>query len=196
MAGRVGIVAKYPTLVDELKKYPPPEGVKLKYGTAGFREKAAILDSTFFRMGMLGILRSRQLEKTIGLMVTASHNAAPDNGRPTAISSPVAPQRRRAGPQEVARDRQTVVTISDFLPCSEILPCSEKLPRARSPFHTRLRCQPQAQPQAVHSGAAQAAAAPGRARARGAPCRARRARVAWRAPGCRSAAACLLSFSA
>jgi phosphoacetylglucosamine mutase len=80
MAGRVGIVAKYPTLVDELKKYPPPEGVKLKYGTAGFREKAAILDSTFFRMGMLGILRSRQLEKTIGLMVTASHNAAPDNG--------------------------------------------------------------------------------------------------------------------
>jgi phosphoacetylglucosamine mutase len=79
--------------------YPPPEGVKLKYGTAGFREKAAILDSTFFRMGMLGILRSRQLEKTIGLMVvTASHNAAPDNGRPTAISSPVAPQRRRAGP--------------------------------------------------------------------------------------------------
>ena len=97
--------------------YPPPEGVKLKYGTAGFREKAAILDSTFFRMGMLGILRSRQLEKTIGLMVvTASHNAAPDNGRPTAISSPVAPQRRRAGPQEVARDRQTVVTISDFLP--------------------------------------------------------------------------------
>jgi phosphoacetylglucosamine mutase len=66
--------------VDELKKYPPPEGVKLKYGTAGFREKAAILDSTFFRMGMLGILRSRQLEKTIGLMVTASHNAAPDNG--------------------------------------------------------------------------------------------------------------------
>ena len=62
--------------------YPPPEGVKLKYGTAGFREKAAILDSTFFRMGMLGILRSRQLEKTIGLMVvTASHNAAPASSR-------------------------------------------------------------------------------------------------------------------
>jgi hypothetical protein len=34
-----------------------------QYGTAGFREKAEILDSTFFRMGMLALLRSRQMEK-------------------------------------------------------------------------------------------------------------------------------------
>lgn len=74
-----GIAAKYPRLVEELKKYPRPDKV-LKYGTAGFREKADILDSTFFRAGMLALLRSRQLEKTIGLMVTASHNAEPDNG--------------------------------------------------------------------------------------------------------------------
>jgi len=74
-----GIAAKYPRLVEELKKYPKPEKM-LKYGTAGFRDKAEILDSTFFRAGMLALLRSRQLEKTIGLMVTASHNAEPDNG--------------------------------------------------------------------------------------------------------------------
>jgi len=65
-----------------LAKYPLPDlkGRTLKYGTAGFREKAEILDSTFFRMGMLALMRSRKLEKTIGLMVTASHNAEPDNG--------------------------------------------------------------------------------------------------------------------
>jgi phosphoacetylglucosamine mutase len=57
-----GIAAKYPRLVEELKKYPRPDKV-LKYGTAGFREKADILDSTFFRAGMLALLRSRQLEK-------------------------------------------------------------------------------------------------------------------------------------
>jgi len=75
----MSIAAKYPRLDVELAKYPNPEK-ELKYGTAGFREKADILDSTFFRMGMLALLRSRQMEKTIGLMVTASHNAAPDNG--------------------------------------------------------------------------------------------------------------------
>jgi len=74
-----GIAAKYPRIIEELKKYPKPDKV-LKYGTAGFRDKAEILDSTFFRSGMLALLRSRQLEKTIGLMVTASHNLEPDNG--------------------------------------------------------------------------------------------------------------------
>ena len=65
-----------------MAKYPLPDlkGRTLKYGTAGFHEKAEILDSTFFRMGMLALMRSRKLEKTIGLMVTASHNAEPDNG--------------------------------------------------------------------------------------------------------------------
>ena len=178
--------------------YPPPEGVKLKYGTAGFREKAAILDSTFFRMGMLGILRSRQLEKTIGLMVvTASHNAAPDNGRPTAISSPVAPQRRRAGPQEVARDRQTVVTISDFLPVAISCPPLKYCPGQGAFFtlvfvvslkHSLKLCIRARRKQRRPRGA--------RARAARPAGRACRARVAWRAPGCRSAAACLLSFSA
>ena len=61
-------------------RYPKPS-VVLAYGTAGFRAKADILDSTFYRMGMLAVLRSRARGgRAVGLMVTASHNAEPDNG--------------------------------------------------------------------------------------------------------------------
>ena len=50
-------------------------------GTAGFRAKAELLDSTFFRMGALAALRSRSRGGlAVGLMVTASHNPEPDNG--------------------------------------------------------------------------------------------------------------------
>lgn len=51
------------------------------YGTAGFRTKAAVLDSTCFRIGLMGALRSMALGgKVVGLMVTASHNPEEDNG--------------------------------------------------------------------------------------------------------------------
>ena len=59
---------------------PPNPGTKLAYGTAGFRAKAELLDSTFFRMGALAALRSRARGMAVGLMVTASHNPEPDNG--------------------------------------------------------------------------------------------------------------------
>jgi len=66
--------------LEAAKKYPKP-AVKLAYGTAGFRTKADILDSTFYRMGMLAVLRSRAKGGlAVGLMVTASHNPEPDNG--------------------------------------------------------------------------------------------------------------------
>eukprot|EP00966_Prymnesium_polylepis_P077165 1787558-Prymnesium_polylepis.1 len=61
--------------------YPKPAGKALAYGTAGFRARADILESTFFRMGMLAVVRSRARDGlAVGLMVTASHNAEPDNG--------------------------------------------------------------------------------------------------------------------
>ncbi|CAN0285924.1 unnamed protein product, partial [Ectocarpus sp. 13 AM-2016] len=47
---------------------------------SGFRDRAELLDSTFLRMGMLAVLRSRKTGLAVGLMVTASHNAEPDNG--------------------------------------------------------------------------------------------------------------------
>ena len=60
---------------------PRHPGVRLAYGTAGFRAKAELLDSTFFRMGALAVLRSRARGGlAVGLMVTASHNPEPDNG--------------------------------------------------------------------------------------------------------------------
>jgi hypothetical protein len=72
----------YPELSNALESEPhPPSGVNLTYGTAGFRTKAELLDSTFFRMGMLAVLRSRLHDGAcVGLMVTASHNPEKDNG--------------------------------------------------------------------------------------------------------------------
>lgn len=72
----------YPDLAVALQSEPfPPAGVHLAYGTAGFRTRAELLDSTFLRMGMLATLRSRYYGgAAVGLMVTASHNPERDNG--------------------------------------------------------------------------------------------------------------------
>ncbi|KAF7320393.1 Phosphoacetylglucosamine mutase [Mycena kentingensis (nom. inval.)] len=62
-------------------KHPKPAQVHYTYGTAGFRTVATVLDSVLFRVGVLAALRSKKLDgKTIGVMVTASHNPEQDNG--------------------------------------------------------------------------------------------------------------------
>ncbi|CAK5280517.1 unnamed protein product [Mycena citricolor] len=61
--------------------HPKPSNVRFQYGTAGFRTVASVLDSVLFRVGVLAGLRSKKLDgKTIGVMVTASHNPEQDNG--------------------------------------------------------------------------------------------------------------------
>jgi len=67
-------------LLDSSSRFPPPPGVKLSYGTSGFRADASILQSTVFRVGILAALRSLKTQSVIGLMITASHNQVSDNG--------------------------------------------------------------------------------------------------------------------
>lgn len=70
----------FQNVLNKASKYPKPD-VKYTYGTAGFRLKAELLPSVMYRMGLLAVLRSRACgNQTIGLMVTASHNAVQDNG--------------------------------------------------------------------------------------------------------------------
>ncbi|XP_063972227.1 phosphoacetylglucosamine mutase [Diachasmimorpha longicaudata] len=68
--------------IDSISKsqHPNNHTGSIQYGTAGFRTSADVLDHVLYRMGILTVLRSKQKNAAIGLMITASHNEEPDNG--------------------------------------------------------------------------------------------------------------------
>ena len=68
-------------ILDAVKDYPRTDDPNFTYGTAGFRMIDGKLDYVLFAMGITAGLRSRKMHgKTIGIMITASHNKAEDNG--------------------------------------------------------------------------------------------------------------------
>lgn len=67
-----------------LERYPLPsengQPYAFDYGTAGFRYQAVLLESVLVRVGIFAAHRSSQLQQSIGVMVTASHNDESYNG--------------------------------------------------------------------------------------------------------------------
>eukprot|EP00357_Protocruzia_adherens_P001924 CAMPEP_0114986550 /NCGR_PEP_ID=MMETSP0216-20121206/8488_1 /TAXON_ID=223996 /ORGANISM="Protocruzia adherens, Strain Boccale" /LENGTH=545 /DNA_ID=CAMNT_0002348997 /DNA_START=40 /DNA_END=1677 /DNA_ORIENTATION=+ len=73
-----------PKFVEEFQKlnqkYSRIADKKYSYSVSGLRSLGTNLQNPFMRIGLFTTLLSRKYAKTMGIMITASHNAACDNG--------------------------------------------------------------------------------------------------------------------
>ena len=67
-------------IATQLGTYPNAPEYQPRYGTAGFRAHASLMSGVTSRCGVLAAMRSLQMQKRVGIMVTASHNPECDNG--------------------------------------------------------------------------------------------------------------------
>lgn len=77
MSSLSSAVERFP--LSSLLQYERPPAF-MAYGTSGFRARSELLRGVMARVGVLAALRSKQTRKTIGVVVTASHNPEHDNG--------------------------------------------------------------------------------------------------------------------
>lgn len=95
MSGAKIMTLPIASILRDAELYKKPQNIVFQYGTAGFRalyvpsgwidiimadrfNRGSLLHSVLFRMGILAALRSKKLDgKTIGVMITASHNPEP-----------------------------------------------------------------------------------------------------------------------
>ncbi|KAF8528001.1 phosphoacetylglucosamine mutase [Hysterangium stoloniferum] len=120
-------------LVDSIAHFsdlhPKPSNVKFSYGTAGFRTVANVLDSVLFRVGIIAALRSKRLDgKTIGVMVTASHNPEADNG--VKLVDPRG-EMLESSWEAYATTLSNAPTTVDFIKCVQDLVASQKIDLSR-----------------------------------------------------------------
>ena len=70
----------FASVLEHAPRFPLASSLRPRYGTAGFRGPAEMLQGVAFRCGIIVALRCYASKSDCGLIITASHNPVSDNG--------------------------------------------------------------------------------------------------------------------